>query len=101
MFGRSSRYFALDNALYQDQDGGHRILYKQRRFLPQGATLPLLSVVPTQPGDRLDLIAARTIGVADQFWRICDANNAMNPFDLLDENDGTLRIAQLQFQEQS
>jgi hypothetical protein len=100
MFGRSSRYYALDNSLYQDKDG-HHILYKQRRFLPQGSALPLLTVVTAQPGDRLDLIASRTIGVADQFWRICDANNAMNPFDLLEESDGILRIAQLQFQDQS
>lgn len=100
MFGRSSRYYALDNSLYQEKDG-HHILYKQRRMLPQGTTQPLLSLATTKPGDRLDLIAARTIGAADQYWRICDANNAMNPFDLIDENAGTLRIAQLQFQEQS
>ena len=100
MFGRSSRYYALDNTLYQDK-GGQRILYKQRRFLPQGPALPLLTVATTKPGDRLDLLAARTIGAPDQFWRICDANNAMNPFELLDESAGTLRIAQLQFQDQS
>jgi hypothetical protein len=100
MFERSSRYYALDNSLYQEKDG-HHILYKRRRFLPQGTTQPLLSLAPTKPGDRLDLIAARTIGVADQFWRICDANNAMNPFDLIDENTGSLRIARLQFQDQS
>ncbi len=100
MFGRSSRYYALDNATYEDQDG-HHIVYKQRRFLPQGSTLPLLTTVTAGPGDRLDLIAARTIGVSDQFWRICDANNAMNPFQLIDETDGVLRIAQLQFQDVS
>jgi len=32
--------------------------------------------------DRLDLIAARTVGAAEQFWRIADANAALNPFDL-------------------
>jgi hypothetical protein len=100
MIGRSSRYYALDTAVYQDQDG-HSIVYKQRRFLPQGATLPLLATVTANPGERLDLIAARTIGVPDQFWRICDANNAMNPFQLIDETNGTLNIAQLQFQDVS
>ncbi|HTK06007.1 MAG TPA: LysM domain-containing protein [Ktedonobacteraceae bacterium] len=100
MFGRGSRYYALDNAVYRDQDE-HAIVYKQRRFLPQGSALPLLSVITANAGDRLDLVAARTLGVSDQFWRICDANNAMNPFDLLDEADGSLRIAQLQFQDVS
>jgi nucleoid-associated protein YgaU len=33
--------------------------------------------------DRLDLIAARTLGDPLLFWRIADANDAMNPFDLL------------------
>ena len=32
--------------------------------------------------DRLDLICARTLGDPEHFWRICDANDAMNPFDL-------------------
>lgn len=100
MFGRSSRYYGLDNTVYTDSDGHHTI-YKQRRFLPQGQMLPLLTTVIAGPADRLDLIAARTIGVSDQFWRICDANNAMNPFELLEESESTLRIAQLQFQDVS
>ena len=32
---------------------------------------------------RLDTIAASTIGDAQQFWRLCDANDALNPFDLV------------------
>jgi hypothetical protein len=100
LIGTGSRYYALDTAIYQDQEG-RSIVYKKRRFLPQGAALPLLSMVTTSASDRLDLIAARTLGVSDQFWRVCDANNAMNPFDLLDETNGILRIAQLQFQDVS
>ena len=34
------------------------------------------------PGDRLDLITARTLGDPEQFWRICDANDALDPDDL-------------------
>ena len=40
----------------------------------------------------MDLIAARTIGDAEQFWRICDANDAMNPADLTAESGETLRV---------
>lgn len=32
-----------------------------------------------QTGDRLDQIAARFLGDATQFWRICDANGAVVP----------------------
>jgi hypothetical protein len=38
--------------------------------------------VTVTQGDRLDLIAARTIGDPEQFWRVCNANNALDPFDL-------------------
>jgi hypothetical protein len=32
-----------------------------------------------QTGDRLDQIAARFLGDATQFWRVCDANGAISP----------------------
>jgi hypothetical protein len=50
-------------------------------------------------GDRLDLIAARALGDAEHFWQVCDANNAMNPFDLTAEVGSTLRIPLPQFRE--
>lgn len=95
----TSRYATVGSAIYSDAQGQY-ISYLRRRFLPQGATLPLLMEVVVQDRDRLDLIAARTLGVPEQFWRICDANNAMNPFDLTDEAGRILRVAQPQFQEQ-
>ncbi len=52
-------------------------------FFPRAETLPLLVEVTVAEGDRLDLIAARTLGDPEQFWRVCDANNAMNPADLM------------------
>jgi hypothetical protein len=33
-------------------------------------------------GDRLDNIAAQELGDPEQFWRLCDANNAMHPVEL-------------------
>ena len=98
MIDPTSRYAMMSSALYQDEQG-QPIAYLRRRFLPQGATLPLLTQVTVQNGDRLDLIAARTLGVPDQFWQICDANNAMNPFDLTDKVGRVLRVALPQFQE--
>jgi hypothetical protein len=98
MFEPSSRYDPLKTATLTGPDGCE-IAYKRRRFLPQGQAMPLLVEVTVSEGDRLDLIAARTLGDPEQFWRICDANNAMNPFDLTAEPGHTLRVPVPQFEE--
>lgn len=98
MFEQTSRYEPLENAIYEAADGRH-ITYKRRRFLPRGETLPLLVEVITSLDDRLDLIAARSLGDAEQFWQVCDANDAMNPFDLTAEAGRLLRIPLPQFRE--
>ena len=99
MFDSGSRYYTLENVMY-DYPNGHRVTYKRRRILAQGAEMPLLTEVTTVQGDRLDLIAARTLGVPDQFWRICDASNALNPFDLTDQPGTIVRVPIPQFQDQ-
>lgn len=43
-------------------------------------------------GERLDLVTHRTLGDSLQFWRICDANDAINPFDLIDPEGQMLRV---------
>jgi hypothetical protein len=40
------------------------------------------------------------LGDAEHFWQVCDANNALNPFDLADEVGRTLRIPFPQFPEE-
>lgn len=90
MFDPSSRYYNLDKSEYTMPDG-RTVTYKRRRFLPREEMQLLVEVTVTQ-GDRLDLIASRTLGNPEHFWRICDANNAMNPFDLTAEIGRTLRI---------
>jgi hypothetical protein len=91
MFESTSRYYVLETATFTSPDG-RVIAYKRRRFLPRGADLPLLVEVTVADGDRLDLITARTLGVPEQFWRVCDANDAMNPPDLTAEPGRRLRI---------
>ena len=82
MFEPGSRYFDLKTGIYTTPDG-RRIAYVRRRFLPREKDIQRLAEVSTTEGDRLDLLAARTLGDAEQFWRICDANDVMNPFDLV------------------
>lgn len=90
MFEPTSRYYNLETTTLTAADG-RVIAYKRRRFPPPGGQLRLLAEVTAADGDRLDSIAARTIGDPQQFWRICDAEDAMNPFDL-EEPGRTLRV---------
>ncbi|MBW4644925.1 MAG: hypothetical protein KME23_18360 [Goleter apudmare HA4340-LM2] len=91
MFDPTSRYYNLKTLQLTTADG-RKIAFKERRFLPQGEDLPLLVEVTIKNSDRLDLIAARTLGVAEQFWQICDANNAMKPAELTAEPGQRIRV---------
>lgn len=91
MFEHTSRYYQIETAQLTGPDG-RVIAYKRRRFLPQGETLPLLVEVTVTQGDRLDLIAARTLGDPEQFWRICDANDALDPLELTAEAGRVIRV---------
>ncbi len=91
MFEPTSRYTPLETVQMTALDG-RVIAYKRRRFLPQADDLPLLVEATVAPGERLDLIASRTLGDPEQFWRICDANDAMRPSDLTDEAGRVLRV---------
>jgi hypothetical protein len=91
MFDPASRYYNLESAEFT-LPTGDKVTYKRRRLLPAGELLPLLVEVSVQPGERLDLIANRVLGDPLQFWRIADANNAMNPQDLTAEAGASLRV---------
>jgi hypothetical protein len=91
MFHFSSRYYNLETVTFVLPDG-RPVRYKRRRFLPQGEAMPVLVEVNVAQDDRLDLITARTLGDPEQFWRIADANNALNPFDLTTEIGRRLRV---------
>ena len=96
MFEPNSRYYPLETATLTTRDG-RIVAYKRRRFLPRAGDIPTLLEVTANAADRLDLIAARALGDPEQFWQICDANNAMNPFDLLEPGE-EIRIGVPQFE---
>ena len=91
MFDPSSRYYHLETASFERVDG-QTVSYVRRRFVPQGENLPTLVEVTVNDGDRLDLIAARTIGNPEHFWRICDAENALDPEELTSASGRRLRV---------
>jgi hypothetical protein len=43
-------------------------------------------------GDRLDNLTAKYLGDPEQFWRLCDANNALQPEELTDTVGRRVRI---------
>lgn len=90
-FSASSRYFNV--ALKQFTDGnGRTVAYVARRFLPPPEAFALLQERAVVERDRLDNIAADVFGDAEQFWRLCDANAAMFPDDLVAVVGTVLRI---------
>ena len=90
MFSASSRYAGLPTATLSvvGADGKPQdVSYVRRRLLPRLADLTVLSHHTVQPGERLDHLAARYLGDPAQFWRLCQATDALAPADL--EEPGT------------
>jgi hypothetical protein len=84
-----SRYAAVPVAVLQlvDPSGVEQeVRYLRRRFLPSPAAGPALAVHAVVQGDRIDLIAARYLGDATQFWQVCDATRVIHPDDLTGED---------------
>ena len=81
LFPPNSRYQGIDTATLLDPDG-RKIIYLRRRFVPRPDRFALIQEYMVVDGDRLDNIAAKYLGDPEQFWKICDANGAMNPNDL-------------------
>jgi hypothetical protein len=88
--GPTSRYAGIEQGTHTAADGTPQP-YVKRRFLPREAP-PLLAQVTVVQGDRPDLIAARQLGDAEAWWRLCDANGVLHPAELVEEIGGTVRI---------
>jgi nucleoid-associated protein YgaU len=91
MFPITSRYYSTETAEFETA-AGRKITYLRRRFLSPAERFELLQEHTVTQEDRLDNIAAKYLGDAEQFWRIADANNAMAPEELTDTIGRKLRI---------
>jgi len=110
MTSDKSRYFSISKATLQQKEIRYRgavateaesapqIAYQRRRFIPQDAADPSFTDITVSTNDRLDLIAYRIYGDPEQWWRLADANNAMDPYDLVSTPGRTLRVPLPQFQ---
>lgn len=72
-----------------DESGRH-VRYKRIRTIPNdaGRTRPH----EVRDGERLDHIAHEHYGDPEQFWRVCDANKALWPPDLVREPGRRLQV---------
>lgn len=88
MFDSTSRYVSIATATVNVPDGrggSREVRYVRRRWVPRAESMPRLAVHTFTQGDRLDTITHQYLGDPTQFWRVCDANSAMNPPDLTAE----------------
>ena len=91
MFQPTSRYYNLETTARTEADG-RVVAYKRRRFLPRGESLLVLAELSVGQGERLDVLTSRALGDPEQFWRVCDANDAMYPPDLVAEPGQRVRV---------
>lgn len=91
MIGHTSRYAGLPK-LTHVRDDGRTITYVARRIIPERGRDAMMLEVRVEEGDRLDNVAAATLGDPELFWQICDANGVLNPALLLSEIGGIVKV---------
>lgn len=90
-FEPTSRYYGkqLTSSVTVD---GEVIIHTTRRFIPPPDNFSLLQFHFVESGDRLDNIAHKYLGDAEQYWKLCDANRVDKPDDLVEEVGSAVRI---------
>lgn len=90
-FPPSSRYHDVPTAVTVGDDG-EPIVYLRRRFVPPPERFATLREHVVSGGERLDTITAAYLDDPEQFWQLCDANRALHPDDLVDEEGERIKI---------
>jgi hypothetical protein len=91
LFPPNSRYHGVETKEL-NVDEGITIVYLQRRLIPSPDRFAPLFEHKVKTGERLDNITAQYFGDPEQFWRLCDANNAMDPEELTDATGRRITI---------
>ena len=71
---------------------GTPIAYLRRRFVPAPERFATIGRYVLRPGERLDNVAATALGDPLLWWRIADANGALEPAALTREAGDALRL---------
>jgi nucleoid-associated protein YgaU len=77
-----SRYAGIARVTRTLRDG-RVVAYLRRRIVPQPPTGSLDAEHEVRPFDRLDTMASQAYANSRLWWRIADANRAVDPNDLL------------------
>jgi hypothetical protein len=96
MFDPTSRYYKIEVTTIAVTDGDglpREIRFVKRRFIPAPDDATTVVEHTVTQGERLDNITARYLGDPTQFWRVCDANNVMQPNELTDTIGTRIKIA--------
>jgi hypothetical protein len=91
LFAPNSRYYGLPIKSITTSDG-RTLNYLARRFVPQTDRFAFLKEHAVAQGDRLDILAAKYFNDPEQYWRLCDANNAIRPDELIEAIGRRLRV---------
>lgn len=90
-FPANSRYHGIATRTWPGADG-REIVFLARRFVPQPEQSETMLEHLLADGERLDHVAHHHLGDPELFWRICDANRALHPKELVEEAGRALRI---------
>src|SRR5437879_3773265 len=91
MFSPTSRYYAIPTTTLETPEG-RKIAYVRRRFVPAPERFELLLEHVVTQAERLDNITAQYFADPELFWRLCDANGAIRPEELIETIGRRLRI---------
>jgi len=79
MIDTSSRYASVGTYVAEDSSGEHVEALELRPPVPARAAV----FHTPDASERLDHLAHRYLGDSRRFWRLCDASDELDPFDVL------------------
>lgn len=85
-FAPNSRYRGVAQGLYIRDATDPGVRYVLRRFIPRRRDIVVVAEHIVVSGERPDVLAAQTLGDAELYWRLADANAVVDP----DEMVGTV-----------
>jgi hypothetical protein len=83
-FGPNSRYRGIAQGLYARDAGDPAVRYVLRRFIPQRRDIAIAGEHIVLGGERPDVLALRTLGDVELYWRLADANAVIDPIEVTD-----------------
>ena len=94
-FPVNSRYHSIETTKWRDPYN-REYIYLRRRFVPIPTESSIQMEHTVTQDERLDNITARYLGNPEQFWQLCDVNNAMRPEELTSTIGRRLQIPVLE-----